>query len=122
MKNVNPAGMIFMVTGFAGVLLVGAADKAASDACHWEGTAPICSGKCAPGYTQTKTSKTGDGKKCSTGHKAYCCFTSAIHIVGKAPFCKGRCPTGEETVGYQKQGENGNTCVTGSAAICASSP
>jgi hypothetical protein len=121
MKNLNPVRTLLLVMGFAGALLVGGAAQA-SNACHWEGTAPLCNGKCDAGYTQTKTSKTGDGKKCSTGHKVYCCFTSSIHIVGKAPLCNGRCPAGEETVGYQKQGENGNTCVTGKAAICALTP
>ena len=118
MKNVNPVRTVLLVTGFAGVLLIGSAAQAANSACRWEGTAPLCDGKCDPGYTQTKTSKTGDGKKCATGNKIYCCLTSSIHVVGKAPLCNGKCPTGEVTVGYQKEGENGNKCVTGKAAIC----
>jgi hypothetical protein len=118
MKNINPIRMVLRVMGFAGVLLVGGAAHAANNACRWEGTAPFCDGKCDSGYTQTKTSKVGDGKKCTTGHKVYCCLTASIHIVGKAPFCNGRCPTGEVTVSYQKQGENGQQCITGKAAVC----
>jgi chitinase len=120
MKNVNPVRMVLLVTGFAGVLLVGGIAQAANSACLWKGTAPFCNGKCDTGYTATKTSKVGDGKKCATGHKVYCCLTASIHVVGKGPFCNGKCPVGEETLGYQKEGVDGSTCETGKAAICLS--
>jgi hypothetical protein len=35
--------------------------------CHWDGTDPICRGKCSDGFVQVKI------KGCLSGHKAYCC-------------------------------------------------
>jgi hypothetical protein len=41
--------------------------------CKWFGTAPACSGQCPNGWTEKRRSKTGDGQRCFTGSKAYCC-------------------------------------------------
>lgn len=43
--------------------------------CYWSGKAPFCNGKCQNRYSVLKTDKYGDGKKCATGNKVYCCFT-----------------------------------------------
>ena len=87
-------------------------------ACLWEGTAPACNGKCEPGYQLIKKDKKGDGTKCVTGQKAYCCKEADIRIRGTAPACSGQCKAGETTLGYQKKGPNGHACITGKAAIC----
>ena len=57
---------------------------ARADTCLWEGRAPACNGECRPGYTLTRRDQEGDGKKCVTGTKAYCCLTSDIIIRGTA--------------------------------------
>lgn len=48
---------------------------AATDAsdCRWFGTAPFCNGSCPVGYDHKLTSAKGDGKRCSSGSKVYCC-------------------------------------------------
>jgi len=38
----------------------------------WFGRAPFCNGRCPTGWTQVKTSKTGDGATCWTGNKVQC--------------------------------------------------
>ena len=101
------------------VMLCVGSIASASDICRWEGTAPACNGECDPGYTLVKRGKEGDGKKCITGTKAYCCKTSEIRTDGKAPFCNGKCKPGEEMLGDSDKGENGNKCLTGKAALCA---
>lgn len=90
----------------------------AAGPCFWEGKAPICNGDCEPGYTLTKRDKQGDGDKCLTGTKAYCCKTSEIRIEGTAPLCNGKCKVGEETLGESDYGPNKQKCETGHAAIC----
>lgn len=79
---------------------------------------PACNGECRPGYTLTKRDKSGDGNKCVTGTKAYCCLTSDIIIRGTAPFCNGKCKEGEEMMGDSDYGPNQKKCTTGKAAIC----
>lgn len=119
MKKLILARIILVGMALVGVLLIGGAVQAANnEPCRWEGTAPACNGRCDAGFTLIKRDKAGNGKKCVTGTKAYCCLTSSIHIVGKGPFCNGKCPVGEETLGYQKEGKNGKKCTTGKAAIC----
>lgn len=86
--------------------------------CVWEGKAPICNGKCRPGYTRITGSKRGDGKKCLSGKKAYCCKTSELIIRGTAPFCNGKCKKNEEMLGKSNRGPKGKKCITGKAAIC----
>ena len=86
--------------------------------CVWEGKAPACNGKCSAGFKVIKRDKSGDGKKCVTGSKAYCCLTNAVKTRGKAPFCAGKCKPGEVRVGDSDKGENGNQCQTGKAAVC----
>lgn len=89
-----------------------------ADTCLWEGHAPACNGECRPGYTLTKRDKSGDGSKCITGTKAYCCLTSDFVVRGKAPACNGKCKEGEEMAGDSDYGENGKKCITGHAALC----
>lgn len=91
---------------------------AVADTCLWEGKAPACNGECRAGYTLVKRDKEGDGKKCVTGTKAYCCLTSDVIIRGTAPFCNGKCKEGEEMMGDSDYGPNGKKCETGKAAVC----
>jgi hypothetical protein len=100
-------------------LLLGTGYSAQAEGpCFWEGKAPLCNGDCNPGYTLTRRDDKGDGDKCVTGTKAYCCKTSEIRIEGTAPLCNGKCKVGEETLGPSDYGPNGKNCVTGKAAIC----
>eukprot|EP00930_Biecheleria_cincta_P083409 TRINITY_DN72991_c0_g1_i1.p1 TRINITY_DN72991_c0_g1~~TRINITY_DN72991_c0_g1_i1.p1 ORF type:complete len:407 (+),score=55.40 TRINITY_DN72991_c0_g1_i1:50-1270(+) len=41
--------------------------------CHWDGTAPSCSGSCSGQTMQCGNSRSGDGASCWTGSKALCC-------------------------------------------------
>ena len=43
------------------------------DKCEWFGTATFCEGECPKGWKEMLRSKSGDGKQCWTGSKAYCC-------------------------------------------------
>lgn len=43
--------------------------------CYWSGTAPFCNGKCQGSYSVLNNDKYGNGKKCWTGIKVYCCYT-----------------------------------------------
>jgi len=43
------------------------------DKCKWFGTATLCNGECPKGSKEMMRSESGDGKKCRTGSKAYCC-------------------------------------------------
>lgn len=49
------------------------ARREVSAICKWFGTAPACNGSCPRGWTQTMTSKTGEGQRCFTGSKVRCC-------------------------------------------------
>ena len=101
---------IFLLTGYSA--------QSTADTCIWEGKAPFCNGDCRAGYTLTKRGDKGDGDKCATGTKAYCCKTSDVIIRGTAPFCNGKCKVGEEMLGDSDYGPNGKKCMTGKAAIC----
>jgi len=100
------------------IWLTGASVPALAETCLWEGKAPACNGECRPGYTLVKRNKEGDGKKCVTGTKAYCCKSSDVIIRGTAPFCNGKCKEGEEMLGDSDYGPKGEKCETGKAAIC----
>lgn len=100
------------------VWLFSNAQVATAQTCVWYGTAPACNGACPAGFTLAQRDKEGDGRKCVTGTKAYCCLTSVTTIRGNAPFCNGKCRLGEEMLGDSDYGPNGNKCVTGKAAIC----
>ena len=69
------------------------APAAAGEVCVWEGKAPLCNGKCRPGYTLVRRSKKGNGKKCITGSKAKCIsrdrrkFLFAGFLIRPAMFC-----------------------------------
>ncbi|KYK58539.1 hypothetical protein DCS_05556 [Drechmeria coniospora] len=41
--------------------------------CQWFGTAPFCDGTCPDGWRAHHGDPSGDGDKCLTGHKTYCC-------------------------------------------------
>ena len=43
------------------------------ESCNWFGTAPFCKGRCPAGFRSSLVSTRGDGAKCVTGHKVYCC-------------------------------------------------
>jgi len=111
-------GVCVVVTQLSMLLLSGYSTQVAADTCLWEGKAPACNGECRPGYTLAKRDKRGDGKKCVTGTKAYCCKSSDVIIRGSAPFCNGKCKVGEEMLGDSDYGPNGKKCETGKAAIC----
>ena len=111
-------GMVHLLFGLAMIFYISANAPAAVAQCLWEGKAPACNGECRSGYTLTLRDKEGDGKKCLTGTKAYCCNTSDVIIRGTAPFCNGKCKEGEEMLGDSDYGPNGNKCQTGKAAIC----
>lgn len=91
---------------------------AAQAKCVWEGKAPLCNGKCKTGFKYIRSDKSGNGDKCVTGSKAYCCPDTMVVVRGKAPFCNGECKPGETRVGDSDKGEGGKTCVTGKAAQC----
>lgn len=43
-------------------------------ACYWQGTAPFCNpGDCPPGFYAQKVDPNGDGSRCWSGLKVYCC-------------------------------------------------
>lgn len=109
------AGTLLSLSVF---LLAGYSVQGVAGPCIWEGKAPACNGECRPGYTLAKRDKEGDGKKCVTGTKAYCCKTSDVIIRGTAPLCNGKCEVGEEMLGDSDYGPNGKKCETGKAAIC----
>lgn len=41
--------------------------------CYWDGTSPFCAGGCPQGYIDCRTDTWGDGARCWTGYKKYCC-------------------------------------------------
>jgi len=41
--------------------------------CYWDGEAPFCGGRCPHGFYTKARDKYGDGKKCWSGEKHYCC-------------------------------------------------
>jgi hypothetical protein len=55
------------VLALFGVLGIGEAFAVQYGNCHWDGTAPICRGRCENGFVQVKI------ESCLSGHKAYCC-------------------------------------------------
>ncbi|KAI0662066.1 hypothetical protein C8Q70DRAFT_624973 [Cubamyces menziesii] len=47
--------------------------------CFWFGTAPFCAGECPPDYRfAAGPSEKGDGVRCTTGLKVYCCESRSI--------------------------------------------
>lgn len=59
-------------------------DKASN--CRWFGTAPFCDGSCPPGYSQRMRDQRGDGKKCASGSKVYCC--AERRVIQPVSFCR----------------------------------
>ena len=53
--------------------------------CLWNGTAPLCHGRCPAGYLVVKRTKEGPGKKCVTGTRVRCCLKKDVQIYGKGP-------------------------------------
>ena len=102
----------------ASVSLSFIAAPAAQAKCVWEGKAPACNGKCKTGFKYIRSDKSGDGNKCVTGTKAYCCPDTMVIVRGKAPACNGECKPGETRVGDSSTGEGGKKCLTGKAAQC----
>lgn len=59
--------------------------------CRWFGTAPFCSGSCPPGYHQKMRDRRGDGKKCVSGSKVYCC--AERRVSQPVSFCRSYAET-----------------------------
>ncbi len=59
--------------------------------CKWFGTAPFCRGSCPPGYNQRIRSQRGDGKKCVSGSKVYCCTERRVSLT--VNFCRAYAET-----------------------------
>jgi hypothetical protein len=43
------------------------------ESCVWIGTAPFCKGSCPRGFYSKRVDVRGDGAKCVSGLKSYCC-------------------------------------------------
>ena len=105
-------------TALALTALLATPAAAAPNKCSWEGTAPMCNARCPSGFKVMKRDKKGDGKKCVTGTKVFCCPANITTIRGKAPMCNGKCKPGEINAGTTNKTADGKTCTTGKAAIC----
>lgn len=114
----TPRGFLFFMTAIAAANVSWSSGQTIAETCLWEGHAPACNGECKPGFALIKRDGEGDGKKCVTGTKAYCCKTSDVVVRGTAPACKGKCKAGEEMLGESDRGANGIKCLTGKAALC----
>ena len=44
----------------------------------WYGTAPVCEGECPAGTVQVTTDDFGDGFKCYSGNKVFCCPRESV--------------------------------------------
>jgi hypothetical protein len=71
--NVQEAGANTRRSTIADVTLRSNEDAAKLPGCYWEGTAPLCKGKCRSGWKEIVRTKCGDGSTCVSGDKAYCC-------------------------------------------------
>ena len=60
--------ILLLVITLAWVLVIGVEGD-----CYWAGTSPFCNAECKTGYRGCYTDAYGDGKKCLTGVKIYCC-------------------------------------------------
>lgn len=60
-----------------------AADRV--ETCKWHGTAPVCKGSCPLGHHEKLRNVRGDGKKCASGSKAYCCPT--LRVSNRPDYC-----------------------------------
>jgi hypothetical protein len=110
---------------------------AAAQSCRWDGTSPLCSGKC--GGNETDMTHLGAipdfwvspfvnqnppfGANCATGTKALCCSTAgrSCRWDGTAPFCDGGCRSGETPQNPPEGSSGGSACWTGSKVYCCSS-
>ena len=105
-----------------------------AQSCHWDGTAPFCSGSC--GANETEITRLGSipdfwvppfvnqnppfGSNCVTGTKALCCSTPgrSCRWDGTAPFCSGSCHGDETQVSPPDGSSSGASCWTGSKVYC----
>lgn len=122
---------------FAFALFMLTMQFAAAQSCHWDGTAPFCSGACGSNQTElTRLDGIPDfwvppfvnvnppfGASCLTGTKALCCETPgrSCHWDGTAPFCNGACHSGETASQPPAGSSSGAGCVFGSKAYCCQS-
>uniref|UniRef100_T1J7H3 Uncharacterized protein n=1 Tax=Strigamia maritima TaxID=126957 RepID=T1J7H3_STRMM len=53
-----------------------ALNEALNPACRWDGTTPICAGKCTFQENLCKYDKVGNSNACFIGKKALCCARS----------------------------------------------
>ena len=51
-----------------GILVIGASAE-----CYWAGSSPFCNAECKTGFKGCYTDPKGDGLKCLTGVKIFCC-------------------------------------------------
>jgi hypothetical protein len=93
--------------------------------CEWFGEAPFCDGECPAGWTERKRNKRGDGNKCATGSKVYCCDFQERCVPERAPGWKPGTTrvTDEGIVECQECRRWGDDCRRGGEprfnAVCA---
>ena len=131
-----------MVARFAALLALAAlvlSTPADAQSCRWDGTAPICAGRCNSNEQElTRLGSIPDfwvppfvvsnppfGSNCVTGSKALCCASRAAGTGGggcrwdgTAPFCEGACRSNEVRATPPAGSSSGATCVTGSKVYC----
>jgi hypothetical protein len=91
----------------------------------WLGTAPFCNAKKSDcknrGMTFVKTSKSGNGKRCTSGQKVLCRVPKGYSWMGRAPFCnasrKSCHQSGKVYVRSHKAGD-GKSCTSGTKVLC----
>lgn len=127
--------VLSLVVSVSLMVLLQVPPVAAQD-CHWDGTAPFCSGECGLDETEmTRLDAVPDfwippfvimdppfGKNCVTGTKALCCATTGITCRwdGTAPFCDGECRSNERVSTPPAGSSSGASCWTGSKVYCCS--
>lgn len=55
--------------------------KGGSANCFWAGTSPFCLASCGSGFKAVTQDAKGNGRKCLTGMKKYCCPVAST-VVG----------------------------------------
>ncbi|VDC05350.1 unnamed protein product [Peniophora sp. CBMAI 1063] len=74
--------------------------------CLWRGTAPDCNGVCHVGEITLATDSWGTGKRCSSGHKVFCCESGLTdEQIKDATDCAW--------YGHQSKNCNDNVCPAG---------
>jgi hypothetical protein len=118
--------LVLLVCEMAASLIGAQAKQVVNPQCQWFGEAPACDGECPAGWTEKRRSKTGDGHKCFTGSKVYCCNFQETCVPEKAagwdPSAKRT--TEDGTIECQECVRWGDDCVRGGPprfnTVCAS--